>query len=162
MLRASRTLLHAASCWSHPLRFSPLRPVDTRVRPWQEPSNPLFAPCNCNGSIKWVHQDCLEAWLKHSGTESCELCKFTFHFTPRFAEDTPERLPLRVLLWTLAQRVALRWFPFAARICVAALLWLGVVPWSTWCVRRPGGPPPRPAPRPAFNRRDNRHSALTD
>ena len=126
------------SPFSHPC------PVDARVRPLQEPSNPLFAPCNCNGSIKWVHQDCLEAWLEHSGTRACQLCKFTFRFTPRFAENAPERLPMRVLLWTLAQRAALRWCPFAARICAAALLWLGVVPWSTWCVFAP----PRPA-RPA-------------
>ncbi len=34
---------------------------------------PLYYPCNCTGSIKFVHQDCLLAWLKHSGNTHCEV-----------------------------------------------------------------------------------------
>jgi hypothetical protein len=43
---------------------------------------PLFFPCKCSGSIKWVHQDCLQTWMQHSGITSCELCKHAFDFTP--------------------------------------------------------------------------------
>ena len=34
----------------------------------------LISPCNCCGSVKWVHQSCLVQWMKSSFKESCELC----------------------------------------------------------------------------------------
>lgn len=30
------------------------------------------------GSLKYVHQSCLQQWLTASETRSCELCKFNF------------------------------------------------------------------------------------
>ena len=38
-----------------------------------EADNPLFYPCACSGSIKFVHQDCLLQWLNHSGARNCEV-----------------------------------------------------------------------------------------
>lgn len=43
---------------------------------------PLYYPCKCSGSIRFVHEDCLKEWLKHSKREFCELCKFRFSFNP--------------------------------------------------------------------------------
>ncbi|EDW30194.1 GL22630 [Drosophila persimilis] len=43
-----------------------------------DPSNPLLTPCYCSGSLKYVHQACLQQWLTASETNSCELCKFPF------------------------------------------------------------------------------------
>uniref|UniRef100_A0A8B9LS97 RING-type E3 ubiquitin transferase n=1 Tax=Astyanax mexicanus TaxID=7994 RepID=A0A8B9LS97_ASTMX len=43
---------------------------------------PLYHPCVCTGSIKFIHQECLVQWLKHSRKEYCELCKHRFAFTP--------------------------------------------------------------------------------
>ncbi|EAA04501.5 AGAP007174-PA [Anopheles gambiae str. PEST] len=40
--------------------------------------NPLLTPCYCSGSLKFVHQTCLQQWLTASETNSCELCKFPF------------------------------------------------------------------------------------
>ncbi|CAO1310169.1 unnamed protein product [Diamesa tonsa] len=40
--------------------------------------NPLLTPCYCSGSLKYVHQQCLQQWLTCSQTNSCELCKFPF------------------------------------------------------------------------------------
>ncbi|EDV97430.1 uncharacterized protein LOC6558975 [Drosophila grimshawi] len=40
--------------------------------------NPLLTPCYCSGSLKYVHQACLQQWLTASATNSCELCKFPF------------------------------------------------------------------------------------
>lgn len=37
------------------------------------PDNQLFYPCRCSGSIKYVHQSCLQAWLEHSGSTHCEV-----------------------------------------------------------------------------------------
>ena len=33
----------------------------------------LLSPCNCSGSIKYVHQSCLLKWLK-ARKPICELC----------------------------------------------------------------------------------------
>lgn len=39
---------------------------------------PLIAPCYCSGSLKFVHQQCLQMWIKSSQTRSCEVCRFNF------------------------------------------------------------------------------------
>ncbi|GAB0092540.1 uncharacterized protein DMENIID0001_075420 [Sergentomyia squamirostris] len=43
-----------------------------------DPLNPLLTPCYCSGSLKYVHQACLQQWLTASETNACELCKFPF------------------------------------------------------------------------------------
>ena len=58
---------------------------------------PLFHPCICTGSIKFIHQDCLLQWLKYSKKEFCELCSHRFSFTPIYSPDMPKRLPLRII-----------------------------------------------------------------
>lgn len=39
---------------------------------------PLITPCRCTGSLSFVHQACLNQWIKSSDTRCCELCKFDF------------------------------------------------------------------------------------
>uniref|UniRef100_A0A1A8FQ50 RING-type E3 ubiquitin transferase n=1 Tax=Nothobranchius korthausae TaxID=1143690 RepID=A0A1A8FQ50_9TELE len=39
---------------------------------------PLITPCHCTGSLSFVHQACLNQWIKSSDTRCCELCKFDF------------------------------------------------------------------------------------
>uniref|UniRef100_A0A096M0F0 RING-type E3 ubiquitin transferase n=1 Tax=Poecilia formosa TaxID=48698 RepID=A0A096M0F0_POEFO len=39
---------------------------------------PLITPCRCTGSLSFVHQGCLNQWIKSSDTRCCELCKFDF------------------------------------------------------------------------------------
>lgn len=39
---------------------------------------PLITPCRCTGSLSFVHQSCLNQWIKSSDTRCCELCKFDF------------------------------------------------------------------------------------
>ena len=58
---------------------------------------PLFHPCICTGSIKFIHQDCLLQWLKYSKKEFCELCSHRFSFTPIYSPDMPKRLPLSII-----------------------------------------------------------------
>ncbi|GAB6028510.1 hypothetical protein CHUAL_002661 [Chamberlinius hualienensis] len=43
-----------------------------------ETDAPLIAPCYCSGSLLYVHQSCLQQWIKSSDTRKCELCKFEF------------------------------------------------------------------------------------
>lgn len=38
----------------------------------------LISPCYCTGTLKFVHQTCLQQWLKSNDMKSCELCKFDF------------------------------------------------------------------------------------
>ncbi|XP_058065874.1 E3 ubiquitin-protein ligase MARCHF3-like [Anopheles bellator] len=40
--------------------------------------NSMISPCLCKGTMKYVHQECLELWLNRSGLTSCELCLHTF------------------------------------------------------------------------------------
>ncbi|XP_029691533.1 E3 ubiquitin-protein ligase MARCHF8 isoform X2 [Takifugu rubripes] len=39
---------------------------------------PLITPCHCTGSLRFVHQFCLQQWIKSSDTRCCELCKYEF------------------------------------------------------------------------------------
>ncbi|XP_056135737.1 E3 ubiquitin-protein ligase MARCHF8 [Lampris incognitus] len=39
---------------------------------------PLITPCRCTGSLRFVHEACLNQWIKSSDTRCCELCKFDF------------------------------------------------------------------------------------
>uniref|UniRef100_A0A8C6TUV2 E3 ubiquitin-protein ligase MARCHF6 n=1 Tax=Neogobius melanostomus TaxID=47308 RepID=A0A8C6TUV2_9GOBI len=58
---------------------------------------PLYHPCVCTGSIKFIHQECLLQWLKHSRKEYCELCKHRFAFTP---SKTCLLIVYKVVLWS--------------------------------------------------------------
>uniref|UniRef100_A0A8C4Z6P8 RING-type E3 ubiquitin transferase n=1 Tax=Gadus morhua TaxID=8049 RepID=A0A8C4Z6P8_GADMO len=88
---------------------------------------PLYHPCVCTGSIKFIHQECLLLWLKHSQKEYCELCKHRFAFTPIYSPDMPSRLPVQDIFAGLVTSVgtAIRyWFHYT----LVAFAWLGVVP----------------------------------
>uniref|UniRef100_A0A8C4EXZ9 E3 ubiquitin-protein ligase MARCHF6 n=1 Tax=Dicentrarchus labrax TaxID=13489 RepID=A0A8C4EXZ9_DICLA len=88
---------------------------------------PLYHPCVCTGSIKFIHQECLLQWLKHSRKEYCELCKHRFAFTPIYSPDMPSRLPVQDIFAGLVTSVgtAIRyWFHYT----LVAFAWLGVVP----------------------------------
>lgn len=39
-----------------------------------EADNPLYHPCRCSGSIRYVHSSCLNVWLARSKHDSCEVC----------------------------------------------------------------------------------------
>ncbi|KAM7536534.1 hypothetical protein Aperf_G00000083412 [Anoplocephala perfoliata] len=91
------------------------------------PSQPLFYPCLCTGSIKYVHQDCLVQWLQYSKRQTCELCNHRFTFKPVYAPHTPSVVPLRVLFFgvlTAFRNVVVRFFHLLAVI----FSWLFVVP----------------------------------
>ncbi|KAK0738953.1 hypothetical protein B0T18DRAFT_423279 [Schizothecium vesticola] len=98
------------------------------------PDEPLFYPCKCSGSIKFVHQDCLMEWLSHSQKKHCELCKTPFRFTKLYAPDMPTTLPFHVFLKHTAKYTVgniLVWL----RAALVASVWLGWLPYlmrSVW------------------------------
>uniref|UniRef100_A0A5K4F3K9 RING-type E3 ubiquitin transferase n=1 Tax=Schistosoma mansoni TaxID=6183 RepID=A0A5K4F3K9_SCHMA len=92
-------------------------------------SKPLFHPCLCTGSIKYIHQDCLVRWLEYSKRNTCELCNHRFAFTRIYASGTPRFLPLTVLAVGLAnslRRFVLNWI----HLSIVFTAWLVVVPLS--------------------------------
>ncbi|XP_076073290.1 E3 ubiquitin-protein ligase MARCHF8-like isoform X1 [Mytilus galloprovincialis] len=46
-------------------------------------TSPMISPCLCAGSMKFVHQACLQKWLKNSDKRSCELCHFHYKMTTK-------------------------------------------------------------------------------
>jgi E3 ubiquitin-protein ligase MARCH6 len=61
----------------------------------ETPEEPLFYPCKCSGSIKYVHQGCLQEWLTTSKKgQVCELCNTKFLFTKIYSPDMPRDIPL--------------------------------------------------------------------
>ncbi|TID28026.1 hypothetical protein CANINC_002707 [Pichia inconspicua] len=60
--------------------------------------HPLFHPCHCRGSMKFIHQDCLEFWLQHSNNHSCDICHTPFRFNIIYNDSTPNTPPLTYIL----------------------------------------------------------------
>ncbi|KFY23516.1 hypothetical protein V491_02503, partial [Pseudogymnoascus sp. VKM F-3775] len=89
---------------------------------------PLFYPCKCSGSIKFVHQDCLMEWLGHSQKKHCELCKTPFRFTKLYAPNMPRTLPLPVFMQHLTVHI-LKNIATWMRMCLVIVVWLVGLPW---------------------------------
>ncbi|KAF7309457.1 RING-CH-type domain-containing protein [Mycena indigotica] len=95
-----------------------------------EPEQPLFYPCKCSGTIRYIHQDCLTTWLAHSKKKTCDVCKHPYSFTKVYATDMPTRLPPVLVLRRVAQQAFFALL-FALRGVVVAGIWLAVLPWAT-------------------------------
>lgn len=109
---------------------------------------PLFYPCKCSGSIKFVHQTCLMEWLSHSQKKHCELCKTPFRFTKLYHPHMPNSVPLLVFLrqaavhtwktfltWSrfhLVLFVWVAWLPWCMRTVFRGLFWIGDGGWINW------------------------------
>ncbi|XP_046441490.1 E3 ubiquitin-protein ligase MARCHF6-like isoform X3 [Daphnia pulex] len=99
------------------------------------PDRPLFHPCICTGSIKFIHQECLVQWLRYSRKEYCELCTHRFSFTPIYSPDMPKRLPLKDILSGLVSSLA-RAIRFWLHYTLVAMAWLGIVPLTACRIYR--------------------------
>ena len=38
----------------------------------------LDSPCDCKGSLQYVHPDCLQKWANEKGSLACEICTATY------------------------------------------------------------------------------------
>ncbi|XP_076112948.1 E3 ubiquitin-protein ligase MARCHF6-like [Mytilus galloprovincialis] len=99
------------------------------------PDKPLFHPCVCTGSIKFVHQECLVQWLKYSRKEYCELCKHRYAFTPIYSPDMPKRLPVKDIFGGLLKSIG-RAVRYWLHYTLVAFAWLGVVPLTACRIYR--------------------------
>uniref|UniRef100_A0AAX7UZP8 RING-type E3 ubiquitin transferase n=1 Tax=Astatotilapia calliptera TaxID=8154 RepID=A0AAX7UZP8_ASTCA len=66
--------------------------------------SPLITPCHCTGSLRFVHQSCLQQWIKSSDTRCCELCKYEFIMETKLK-------PLRKESWNGLSGPSLWWWP---------------------------------------------------
>ncbi|KAL8832045.1 MAG: hypothetical protein Q9170_005042 [Blastenia crenularia] len=96
---------------------------------------PLFYPCKCSGSIKFVHQSCLMEWLSHSQKKHCELCKTPFRFTKLYSPHMPAAVPTFIFV---RQAMIHTWKSLIAwsRMHLVVIVWLGWLPWSMRTVWR--------------------------
>ena len=92
------------------------------------PEEPLFYPCKCSGSIKFVHQECLMEWLSHSHKKHCELCKTPFRFTKLYDANMPRKLPWAVFGKRAGVHVAAT-IVKACRAVTVIAVWLITLPW---------------------------------
>ena len=95
-------------------------------------TQPLYYPCKCSGSIKFVHQECLMEWLSHSQKKYCELCKSSFRFTKLYDRSMPARLPFPLFVRQLTRHGA-REFARWTRYLIVGVIWTCCLPW---CIRQ--------------------------
>lgn len=86
----------ALACLKAPMVVQPYQPSDEEpqsvcricLSEGQTEDNPLISPCDCAGTVRYLHLDCLQEWLRtrldagdntanvyHWKTVDCELCK---------------------------------------------------------------------------------------
>jgi hypothetical protein len=98
-----------------------------------EPDNQLFYPCKCDGSIKYVHQQCLLEWLKVKKQQQrvsqprCELCGELFIFQNIYSPDAPVHLTYVDIALELLPRV-LGVAVLVAKGAVFLLCWGALLP----------------------------------
>lgn len=44
----------------------------------KETHDDVLAPCNCSGSIKYMHDECFNKWYHEKNKSKCEICLFNF------------------------------------------------------------------------------------
>ncbi|KAJ2704316.1 hypothetical protein FB645_003397 [Coemansia sp. IMI 203386] len=82
-------------------------PICRVCRSEATPEEPLFFPCRCSGSIKYVHQNCLEEWLAHSNKKYCELCGHEYAFSPLYDPNMPESIPKHLIVKQMLANVSM-------------------------------------------------------
>ncbi|CAE7241775.1 SUD1 [Symbiodinium microadriaticum] len=111
-----------------------------------EEAGKLYCPCRCAGSIKWIHEECLQAWLRSKdGKTACELCGHSFDFVPVYSKNAPQRLTVSDWVGAFCSssyRVGHR----VLRVLYAVGLWGFLLPILTiMATRSIFGRQPRPA-----------------
>ncbi|KAF8677376.1 hypothetical protein RHS04_05713 [Rhizoctonia solani] len=100
-----------------------------------EEDQPLFYPCKCSGTIRYIHQDCLTTWLAHSKKRSCDVCKYEYGFTKVYKNDMPDRLPAELFLRKLSLQMA-KVLITSLRLVMISVIWLAILPYLTLWVWR--------------------------
>ena len=49
--------------------------MECRICFEDDTNEPLLAPCDCSGSMRWVHKSCLQKWIHMKQSSQCPVCK---------------------------------------------------------------------------------------
>uniref|UniRef100_A0A667WWA3 RING-type E3 ubiquitin transferase n=1 Tax=Myripristis murdjan TaxID=586833 RepID=A0A667WWA3_9TELE len=103
---------------------------------------PLITPCRCTGSLRFVHQACLNQWIKSSDTRCCELCKFDFIMETQLKplrkweklqmSKSERRKIFCSVLFHLIAIVCVLWSVYVLVKRTAEEIRLGVLEWPFW------------------------------
>ncbi|XP_072179828.1 uncharacterized protein [Diadema setosum] len=88
----------------------------------------LVSPCFCEGSVKYLHQSCVNRWIAESGTPSCELCGYRFHLRTLTVRNILHWRPITLSRW---DRLHLALGIFSLLFVIVSLsymLWVTVSP----------------------------------
>ncbi|KAF2895059.1 hypothetical protein ILUMI_11116 [Ignelater luminosus] len=62
-----------------PVTLTSVNSTVCRICHTNTPNENLISPCNCKGSLAYVHLSCLERWLNQSSRNYCELCMYHYN-----------------------------------------------------------------------------------
>ncbi|KDQ12990.1 hypothetical protein BOTBODRAFT_399709 [Botryobasidium botryosum FD-172 SS1] len=91
---------------------------------------PLFYPCKCSGTIRYIHQECLKTWLEHSKKKHCDVCKHAYSFTKVYDPNMPSHIPPLIFLRRLAAQSVFGVL-FGLRVILVTTVWLALLPYAT-------------------------------
>lgn len=62
-------------------------------------------PCKCKGSIKYIHEECLNEWISLSKKTKCEICGYSFQFKKTFKPNTPQKIPATYVILFFLKKI---------------------------------------------------------
>ncbi|VBB32514.1 unnamed protein product [Acanthocheilonema viteae] len=101
------------------------RKLNCRICLEEDNESNLISPCECRGSLQFVHTRCLQHWFDVMHTRRCQICKTQYELEDRGMKPYTE--------WTLPQplsddwedqldfKCALFWLVFMSRITYVVL-----------------------------------------
>ena len=90
---------------------------------------PLFHPCRCSGSMRFVHDECLMSWLETSGNKKCEVCKYKYQFQAIWESGTPDSLPISDVITGIFKAIK-NGLAVCIQQGIMVILWLLVLPFA--------------------------------
>ncbi|CDO96597.1 unnamed protein product [Kluyveromyces dobzhanskii CBS 2104] len=103
--------------------------------------NPLFHPCKCKGSIKYIHQVCLIEWLQSKNVDVtkpgagmvCSICNHPIEFRTLYDESMPDKIPFLLLVKHSTLKI-FETFNYYFKFTLIGFLFFGGIPlsWNIW------------------------------
>lgn len=74
---------------------------DIRCKICHEPGSveePLYSPCLCRGSMKYIHNACLLQWVENQSIPTCQICHHKLMFRKVFKHGILSKIPIALIL----------------------------------------------------------------
>lgn len=104
-------------------------------------ANPLFHPCKCKGSIKYIHQSCLIEWLQSKNVDiskpgadlKCSICNHPIQFKVVYDEAMPDKIPLVILIKKGFYKLLQNLNTYIKLSLISVLFVIGLpLSWNVW------------------------------